>query len=227
VAKTFTIRTINVDYADAKLPSQPLANGLIVNARGTFANGVLSATSVRGHHNRLNHGHAELEGLVTGYDAAAGTFTLHGQPVQLTSTTSYSHGTASDIENGVKVEVKGEIANGILTVRKLEIEDHGLPAHPPVTPVTPVTPVIPVTPVTPVTPQPPTTPPVVPTLPGKAIYDTNCAGCHLLGTYDSTGSAPNLSGKGSIVTGKITGGHKSISLNSQQLTDLAAFVNAN
>ena len=212
VAKTFSIRTISVDYGGAKLPSQPLANGQRVKVKGAYANGVLTATSIRARHVHLDQGHAELEGLVADYDAATGTFTLHGQPVQLTSTTIYSHGAVSEIANGVKVEVKGDVVNGILVAGKIEIDgDHGFP----------------VTPVTPVTPPAPTQPPVTPALPGKAVYDSNCAGCHTLGTYDSTGSAPNLSGKGSVVSSKIIGGHKGISLSSQLLTTLAAFVNAN
>ena len=212
-AKTFTIRSISVDYAGAKLPSQPLANGQIAKARGIFANGVLTATSVRLHHVHLNHGRAEFEGLVADYDAAAGTFTLHGQPVQLTSTTSYSHGAVSEIANGVKVEVKGDIVTGILVAGMIEIDgDHGFPVNHTVTPVTPPT---------------PTTPPVAPALPGKTLYDTNCASCHALGIYDRSGSAPNLSGKGSVVSSKIIGGHMGINLSSQLLTALAAFVNAN
>ncbi|HIJ88001.1 MAG TPA: cytochrome c [Desulfuromonadales bacterium] len=207
VAKTFTIRTISVDYSGARLPLQTLSNGQTVKVKGAYTNGVLTATSIRAHHVHLDHGHAELEGLVTDYDAAAGTFTLHGQPVQLTSTTSYSHGAASEIANGVKVEVKGDVIDGVFVARKIDVEgDHGLPVHPPITPVTPPTPV---------------------TLPGRAAYDANCAGCHILGNYDISGFAPNLSGKGSLVSDKIVVGHKGISLSSQLLTALAAFVNAN
>ena len=213
VAKTFSISTVSVNYTNARIPLQTLANGQTVKVKGTYTNGVLIATSIRVHHVHLDQGHAELEGLVADYGAAAGTFTLHGQPVQLTSKTSYNHGAASEIANGVKVEVIGDVTNGILVVRKIEVEgDHGLPVHPPVTPVTPPAPV---------------TPPSPPTLPGKAIYDTNCTGCHILGTYDSSGSAPDLSGKGSLVSSKIIGGHKGISLGSQLLTALAVFVNAN
>jgi hypothetical protein len=216
VTKTFSIRTISVDYTKARMPLQPLVNGQTVKVKGLYTNGELTATSIRVRHVHLEQGHAELEGLIADYDAAAGTFTLRGQPVQLTLTTSYSHGAASELANGVKVEVKGNAVNGILLARKIEVEgDHGLPVLPPVTPPAPV---IPPTPVTPPTPT---------TLSGKAIYDTNCAGCHILGTYDSSGSAPNLSGKGSLIPGKIIGGHKGISLSSQLLTALATFVNAN
>jgi mono/diheme cytochrome c family protein len=35
---------------------------------------------------------------------------------------------------------------------------------------------------------------------GKAVYDSDCASCHRLGTYDTSGSAPNLSGDGSGVS---------------------------
>lgn len=216
VNKTFAIRTITVDYSDAKLPAQPLANGMLVKIKGSYTTGALIASSIRLRHVHPDSGHAELEGLVTDYDGTTGTFTLNGQQIQLSSSTSYCHGAASEIANGVEVEVKGEIANGILLARKIEVEgDHGLPVLAPFQPPAIVTPPTPVT------------PPIATTLPGKIFYDANCSGCHVLGTYDSTGSAPNLSGKGSLISGKITGGHKGISLSTLQTADLAAFVNAN
>ena len=59
---------------------------------------------------------------------------------------------------------------------------------------------------------------------GKSLYDNDCAGCHKLGTYDATGFAPDLLGNGSMVAGKINGGHNGISLTSAELTDLAAWI---
>jgi hypothetical protein len=131
VTRTFAIRSITVDYAEAGLPSQPLADGLTVKVRGTYANGIMTASEIRVRHSYLNHrGHAELEGLVTDYNASAGTFTLNGQKVQLTESSTYEHGAASEIANGVKVEIKGEVLNGILTVSSIEIDgDHGFPVH--------------------------------------------------------------------------------------------------
>jgi len=63
---------------------------------------------------------------------------------------------------------------------------------------------------------------------GATIYNANCAGCHRLGTFDTTGSAPDLMGDGSKVTSYYTGGvsgHKGITLASADITTLAAFVN--
>lgn len=77
----------------------------------------------------------------------------------------------------------------------------------------------------------PTPTPTPAPLPGKAVYDANCAGCHSLGTYDAAGSAPNLSGAGTLISAKFpaagVSGHKGITLSATNLTDIKAFVNAN
>lgn len=65
---------------------------------------------------------------------------------------------------------------------------------------------------------------------GKAVYDANCASCHRLGTYDASGSAPNLSGDGSDVGDKYRAGvegHKDITLTSEQISSLKTFLNSN
>lgn len=357
-SKTFAIRAVVIDYSSATLPSQPLTDGLVVTVKGIFANGVLTASGIRVRHSRHDHGRVELEGLVAGYDALAGTFTLNGQPVRLTTATVVSHGTISDLADGVKVEVKGEVANGVLSASTLEIDTrHGIPVpgplngaalyaihcarcHDPLAsspkkgaaalqiqnaialdsggmgglrlttaeidaiaaalsaPVPPPAPVqltvatvslpgavvgaayrqsltavggvapyqwriasgalpdgltlsalgmISGTPTVagsfsvtitvadaavPVGSAAKTLSVVVAAavpapLPGKVLYDTTCAGCHRLGTYDAAGSAPNLSGRGGAVVGKLTGGHKGISLSSQQMSDLTAFISTN
>ena len=75
----------------------------------------------------------------------------------------------------------------------------------------------------------PTTPASAP-LPGKAVYDGSCAGCHSLGSYDGAG-LPNLSSKSTLVNGKFptagVAGHNGITLSATQRTDVAAFLNAN
>jgi len=76
-----------------------------------------------------------------------------------------------------------------------------------------------------------TTPTPTPTpTTGKAVYDANCAVCHRLGTYDASGSAPNLSGDGSDVDGEYTAGvrgHQGITLTAEQISNLKTFLNSN
>jgi hypothetical protein len=197
--KTFGIRAVTVDFTTATLPAPPLADGLFVKVKGTFANGVLTATGIRVRRAHPDHGHVELEGVVDGYNAAGGTFTVHGRQIQLTASTLYQHGVAGDMANGVKVEVKGTVTNGVITATTVEIDvRHGVTTHGPLG--------------------------VAPPLPGKLVYDTSCTGCHRLGSYDTTGSAPDLSGRGALVSGKLTGGHKGITLNAPQVSDLTAFI---
>jgi mono/diheme cytochrome c family protein len=64
---------------------------------------------------------------------------------------------------------------------------------------------------------------------GQAVYDASCAGCHKLGSYDISGSAPDLSAGGSKVDGKYTAdksGHKGVTLTSTQISNLKTFLNA-
>ncbi|MFZ4438597.1 MAG: DUF5666 domain-containing protein [Syntrophales bacterium] len=196
--KTFSVGTIAVNYSTATLPVQTLANGLMVSVQGNLVNGVVKATGIRSRDDHVEQGKAELEGLVSEYDVTAGTFTLNSQQVKITSATIYQKGVVNDIANGVKVEVKGSVVNGILTASRVEIDrEHGYTAPQPVTPVPPVTPVTPVTPVAPVT-------PVTPALDGAALYAQNCTGCHGSGKRGKSAAATqsainsNRGGMGSL-----------------------------
>jgi len=76
-----------------------------------------------------------------------------------------------------------------------------------------------------------TTPAPAPTpVTGQAVYDANCAGCHRLGTYDPSGSAPNLSGDGSRMEEEYSAGvsgHKGITLTATEISNLKSFLNSN
>ena len=67
---------------------------------------------------------AEIEGYVSEFDAAAGSLRVAGYPAQLGSNVVYEDGVAADLKNGVRVEAKGSIQNGVLVVAKLDFESH-------------------------------------------------------------------------------------------------------
>jgi mono/diheme cytochrome c family protein len=78
------------------------------------------------------------------------------------------------------------------------------------------------------TPSPTPTPTPTPAT-GQAVYDSDCAGCHRLGSYDKTGSAPDLSGDGNKVGTKYSAdkkGHKGITLTATEISNLSTFLNA-
>jgi mono/diheme cytochrome c family protein len=67
---------------------------------------------------------------------------------------------------------------------------------------------------------------------GKAFYDAHCSPCHVLGTYDTAGFAPNLSGHANLVVNDMTtvnSVHTALGgpLTDQQVADLKAWISAN
>ncbi|TWJ16846.1 hypothetical protein [Geobacter argillaceus] len=62
-----------------------------------------------------------------------------------------------------------------------------------------------------------------PTTEGKGVYDRLCSGCHTLDTNDTVGR-PSLLKKAVLVPVKFTSGHRGISLTTQQIEDLQAFL---
>ncbi len=65
---------------------------------------------------------AEVEGYVSEFNAAAGSLRVAGYAAQLGSNVVYEDGVAADLKNGIRVEAKGSIQNGVLVVAKLEFE---------------------------------------------------------------------------------------------------------
>lgn len=66
-----------------------------------------------------------------------------------------------------------------------------------------------------------------PTPSGQSVYDTSCASCHKLGSYDANGFAGELGGKGSLFAAKLAAGHQGVTLTSAATTALVNFANAN
>lgn len=61
---------------------------------------------------------------------------------------------------------------------------------------------------------------------GQALYDADCASCHSLGDYDTTGFAADLGGNGVAIADKIIAGHQSISYTVDQLAAVVDWANA-
>jgi hypothetical protein len=118
-----------------------VANGSIVEVKGsTFtpgaggAPGTLAATVIE-IEDRLfgdEGDEAEVEGVITGLTpspaTAASTFSVAGQPVSLTATTSFvgagdPANPRADLADGVKVEVEGHLRSGTLVAEKVKYKD--------------------------------------------------------------------------------------------------------
>jgi hypothetical protein len=64
----------------------------------------------------------EVEGYVSGFINAASAFRVAGYEVRLGAGVVYEDGAAANLKDGIRVEVKGRIDNGVLVVTKLEFK---------------------------------------------------------------------------------------------------------
>lgn len=64
----------------------------------------------------------EVEGYVSDFVDAASAFRVAGYPARLALSVVFEDGAAADLKNGVRVEAKGAIDNGVLVVTKLEFK---------------------------------------------------------------------------------------------------------
>jgi len=126
-AGTFTIDGLTVDFAGIAAGNQPngLANGMTVEAGGyNFANGLLTADRLRDRdRDRISyqdHDGLEIEGYVSDF-VSISNFVVSGQVVNAANAT-IKNGTATDIRNGLRVEVEGIISNGVLVANRVIIK---------------------------------------------------------------------------------------------------------
>jgi hypothetical protein len=128
-ARRFDIAALTVDYSAAQLDDLPGGapdNGLLVEVKGRTlaADGVLLATRVEGKRDDMDDDddmEAEIEGVITRF-ASASDFDVSGHPVSTTSTTRFENGSSDDLALGVRVEVEGDIRNGVLVAEKVKFE---------------------------------------------------------------------------------------------------------
>lgn len=105
-----------------------LQTGDLVKAEGTIVAGELNATSV----NPLNKGleledadDAELEGVATTACGATApcSFEINFVTVNVSTATQVKGGLVDAIQPGVRLEVEGELVNGVINAREVEFED--------------------------------------------------------------------------------------------------------
>ncbi|MBL8326431.1 MAG: hypothetical protein JNJ89_15880 [Rubrivivax sp.] len=133
-AASFQVGTLTVNYAGANTGDMPGGswNGLTVDAKGgtcagnppaTPVCGTLTASKVEPAGARVaDIAKAEVEGFVTSLNAAG--FVIAGQTVVVNAGTVYVGGVAAEVVVGVKLEVEGPIAGGVLTATKVAFKDN-------------------------------------------------------------------------------------------------------
>jgi len=132
-SKTFDIGTLTVNYSNATFNDMPNPtgnawNGLLVEAKGntcaaTPVCGTLTASKVEPNGPQMREAaEFEIEGFVTSLTSTS-DFVVGNQRVVTTGSTRFEGGVAGDIAVGVKLEVEGVLAGGVLTASKVEFGD--------------------------------------------------------------------------------------------------------
>ena len=132
VAKTFTIGALTVDYSAADtgdLAGGNPVDGQLVEVKGQNtlgSGGKLLATKVEPEGLAVAAAdRAEVEGFVTNTTATPTFgFVVGNQPVLTTGSTIFAGGLQIEIVVGLKVEVEGTLAGGILTATKVLFRDN-------------------------------------------------------------------------------------------------------
>jgi len=130
--KTFDIGALTVNYNGAiitDIPATTSWNGLLVEAKGSTCTGTvpvcgtLIATKVEPNGPQMQDAaEFEIEGFVTKINSPA-DFVVGNQRVVTTASTLFEGGVAGDIAVGVRLEVEGMLAGGVLTASKVEFGD--------------------------------------------------------------------------------------------------------
>jgi hypothetical protein len=123
LAGTCTVDGIPVNYqrvTAGNLPTGGLSNGQSVIVRGTAAgNGLVTANQIQ-LRERISYpdaGLVQVEGYVSNF-VSVSNFTVGAQVVDA-SNAVFLNGSATDLKNGVKVEVEGALAASVLTARRV------------------------------------------------------------------------------------------------------------
>jgi Domain of unknown function (DUF5666) len=133
-SKTFDIGALTVSYSGAAINDMPNPattswNGLLIEAKGSTCTGTapvcgtLTASKVEPNGPQMQDvADFEIEGFVTRANSPT-DFVVGNQRVVTTTSTIFEGGVAGDIAVGVKLEVEGVLAGGVLTASKVEFRD--------------------------------------------------------------------------------------------------------
>jgi hypothetical protein len=117
---------LSIDLSAAALPAGGIKNGDFVEVKSAVspANGAIIATRVEleDEIKALENEEAEFEGFVANLSATG--FMIGTTQVAFDSATVFKNGVAADLAAGTKVEVEGNILNGILMARKISFKDN-------------------------------------------------------------------------------------------------------
>jgi len=125
VQLTFLINGLLVDYSDPDviLPSEPLEDGLLVEAEGivdhTGLNMFAQSISIENDIGEENADEVEVTGFVTAVESTD-EFTVGTQDVVVEAGAIFVDGTQADIVLGVKLEAEGTLEDGILLAEEIE-----------------------------------------------------------------------------------------------------------
>jgi len=119
----FTIGTLAVSWSDLSA----LAINDFVEVKGGYQLGQLAASSVEryaGGFGISDADDAEIEGVVVGNcNMAPCLFSLNGQSVQVTANTEFDGGQVVEIQNGIRLEVEGELVGGVVIAEEVAFKD--------------------------------------------------------------------------------------------------------
>ena len=126
---TFTLRGVAIrTNATTRFDGAP-ANGVSVSVRlnpTPQADGSYLAERLKvrnaSYNERLSSAEGEVEGYVSDFVGAAIAFRVAGYPARLAPSVVFEDGEAADLKDGIRVEAKGGIDNGVLVVTKLEFK---------------------------------------------------------------------------------------------------------
>jgi len=112
---------ITVDASRAQLSGGAISDlraGRSVRASGTYSANVLRAANIE--FLSMAPAQVELNGAVTNFVDASGTFRVRDTATRATSQTTYLRGDASNLGDGVLVKVEGAVVNGVIEATTLE-----------------------------------------------------------------------------------------------------------